>query len=71
MGGSKETPQWTSGIVVDRADFFALASPPCEECGVSIQRVEMRWHLDEDGTWRPGAFMVCDNGHRVLVKPLL
>ena len=41
------------------------------DCGASVQRVEMRWHLDEDDTWRPGpAFMVCTDGHRVLVGPL-
>jgi hypothetical protein len=60
------------GGVVDRAEFFELASPPCEECGTFVQRVEIRWHLDEDGNWRPGpSFMVCGKGHRVLVKPLL
>jgi hypothetical protein len=77
--------QWTSEIpgslpkrterpggVVDRAEFIALASPPCEECGTSIHRVESPWHLDEDGNWRLGpSFMVCGKGHRVLVKPLL
>jgi hypothetical protein len=57
--------------VVNRAEFLALASPPCEACGTSIQRVESRWHLDEDGNWRLGpSFMVCGDGHRVLVKPL-
>jgi hypothetical protein len=57
---------------MDRADFFAFASPPCQECGIAVQRVEVRWHLDEDGNWRLGpSFMVCGNGHRVLVEPLL
>jgi hypothetical protein len=54
-----------------RAQLVALASPPCHECGQPVQRVETRWHQDEDATWRPGpAFMVCADGHRVLVKPL-
>jgi hypothetical protein len=49
-----------------------MASPPCHECGASILRVENRWHLDEDCTWRPGPFfMVCPEGHRVLVTPLV
>lgn len=57
---------------MDREEFIALASPPCHECGESVQRVETRWHLDEDFTWRPGpSFMVCADGHRVLVKPLI
>lgn len=56
---------------MDRSEFYALASPPCDECGTYVQRVEERWHLDEDGRWRPGPyFMVCGKGHRVLVKPL-
>jgi hypothetical protein len=55
---------------VDRTDLFAVASPPCHECGASVQCVEMAWHLDEDSTWRPGPyFMVCTDGHRVLVEP--
>jgi hypothetical protein len=54
-----------------RAQLIALASPPCHECGASVQRVEGRWHLDEDTNWRPGPwFMVCGAGHRVPVKPL-
>lgn len=57
---------------MDRADLVALASPPCHECGASVQRVEIRWHLDENDDWRPGpSFMVCADGHRVLVEPLL
>ena len=53
------------------ADLFALASPPCHDCGAAVERVEMPWHLDEDSTWRPGPyFMVCAEGHRVLVEPL-
>ncbi len=53
------------------ADLFALASPPCHECGAPVERVEMPWHLDEDSRWRPGPFfMVCPLGHRVLVEPL-
>jgi hypothetical protein len=54
-----------------RAEMIALASPPCHDCGDPVQRVEARWHLDEDYRWRPGpAFMVCGNEHRVLVVPL-
>ena len=56
---------------MDRTDLIALASPPCHECGAPVQRVEIRWHLDEDSRWRPGPyFMVCGDDHRVLVKPL-
>ena len=56
---------------MDRADLIALASPPCHKCGASVQRVEARAHLDEDARWRPGpGFMVCADGHRVLVEPL-
>jgi hypothetical protein len=57
---------------MDRAELIAIASPPCHECGESVQRVETRWHLDDDDlTWRPGpCFMVCAEGHRVLVEPL-
>ena len=52
--------------------MIALASPPCHECGTPVQRVEARWHLDEDGRWRPGPnYMVCADEHRVLVVPLL
>jgi hypothetical protein len=52
-------------------DLIALASPPCHECGESVQRVEMRWQLDEDSNWRPGpSFMICPDGHRVPVEPL-
>ena len=54
-----------------RAELIALASPPCHRCGEPVQHVEMPWHLDEDYTWRPGPFfMVCADGHRVLVEPL-
>jgi hypothetical protein len=54
-----------------RAELIALASPPCHTCGEPVQRVETRWHVDEDYKWRPGPyFMVCDNHHRVLVEPL-
>jgi hypothetical protein len=56
---------------MDRADLIAIASPPCHECGASVVRTEMPWHLDEDHTWRLGpCFMVCTAGHRVLVEPL-
>jgi hypothetical protein len=35
-----------------------------------VQRVEVRWHVDEDLRWRPGPhFMVCGEWHRALVKP--
>ena len=54
-----------------RAELIALASPPCHECGAPVQRVEARWHLDEDYSWRPGPyFMVCADEHRVLVRAL-
>jgi hypothetical protein len=54
-----------------RADLVALASPPCHTCGASVERVEAQWHLDEDLAWRPGPwFMVCGEGHRVMVEPL-
>lgn len=56
-------------VGVNRAELIALASPPCHECGLPVQRVETRWHFDE-GTWRPGpVFMVCADRHRVLVEP--
>jgi hypothetical protein len=53
-----------------RAEFIELASPPCHECGSPVQRVETKWHLDEDGVWRLSAAMVCDNHHRVVVVPV-
>jgi hypothetical protein len=56
---------------MNRAEFIALASPPCHECGSPVQRVETRWHLDEDHVWRLGAVMVCDNDHRVVVVPVV
>jgi hypothetical protein len=57
---------------IGHADLVALASPPCQECGASVQRVETRWHLDGDCNWQPGPyFMVCADGHAVLVKPLV
>ena len=60
------------GDAMNRAELIALASPPCRECGTPVQRVEIRWHLDEDDRWRPGPyFMVCADEHRVLVVPLL
>jgi hypothetical protein len=56
---------------MNRAELIALASPPCHECGAPVERIETRWHLDEDCTWRPGPyFMVCGDEHRVLVEPL-
>jgi hypothetical protein len=63
-------PDDQNDAIMDRADLIALAAPPCHTCGASVQRVETRWHLDEDATWRPAAFMVCADGHRVLVEPL-
>jgi len=60
------------GDAMTRAELIALASPPCHECGEPVQRVEIRWHRDEDDRWRPGPyFMVCADEHRVLVVPLL
>jgi hypothetical protein len=58
-------------VPITRAELIALASPPCHECGEPVQRVEARWHLDEDYSWRPGPyFMVCADEHRVLVQAL-
>jgi hypothetical protein len=55
---------------MNRAELIDLASPPCHECGAAVQRVESRWHRDEDLRWRLGpSFMVCGHGHRVLVEP--
>jgi hypothetical protein len=54
-----------------RAELIALASPPCHTCAAPVERVEIKWHLDEDDNWRPGYFMVCGNAHRVVVEPLL
>ena len=57
--------------VMDRAELIARASPPCRECGASVHRVEIPWRLDDEGDWRPGpSFMICGEGHRVLVEPL-
>jgi hypothetical protein len=57
---------------MDRAELIARASPPCRECGSSVQRVEIPWRLDEQGQWKPGpSFMICGDGHRVLIEPLL
>jgi hypothetical protein len=51
--------------------MIALASPPCHVCGAPVQRVETRFHLDEDARWRPGPYyMVCAEEHRVLVQAL-
>jgi hypothetical protein len=56
---------------MDREELIARASPPCHECGASVQRVEMPWRLDEAGNWSLGpSFMICGDGHRVLVEPL-
>ena len=57
---------------MDRKELVARAAPHSWQGGASVQRVEARWHLDEDHRWRPGPyFMVCLDGHRVLVEPLL
>jgi hypothetical protein len=56
---------------MDRDELVARAAPPCQECGASVQRVEIPWNRDEDGRWRPGpSFMVCGDGHRVLIELL-
>lgn len=56
---------------MNREDLIAAAAPPCHECGASVHRVETTWQLDEEYTWRPGpCFLVCADGHRVLVEPL-
>jgi hypothetical protein len=55
---------------MNRADFIDLASPPCHECGAPVHRVESRWQRDDGLRWRLGpCFMVCGDGHRVLVEP--
>jgi hypothetical protein len=51
--------------------ILRAAAPSCHDCTNPVQRVEMGWHTDEDGTWRPRAFTVCPDGHRVLVEPFL
>jgi hypothetical protein len=57
---------------MNRDELIARAAPACHQCGATVQRVEIPWHLDEDGRWRLGpSFMVCGDGHRVLVEPLL
>ena len=53
-----------------RAELIALASPPCHVCSEPVQRVEARWHMDEDGCWRSIQWMLCVRDHRVLVEPL-
>jgi hypothetical protein len=55
---------------MDRAEMIARAAAPCHECGASVQRVEGRWHRDEDGEWQPAWHTVCPDGHRVAVEPL-
>jgi hypothetical protein len=52
-----------------RDELIALASPPCHDCGQPVQRLEQRWHRDEDGNWRLGCVMVCANKHRVVAVP--
>ena len=58
------------GLTMTREELIALASPPCHECGSPVQRVETKWHLDEDDVWRLGAVMVCGEKHRVVVIPV-
>ena len=36
-----------------RDELIALASPPCHDCGDPVQRLEHRWHLDEDRRLAP------------------
>jgi hypothetical protein len=51
-----------------RQELIAWASPPCHECGEPVQRVETRY-VEQAEEWVPGPyFMVCANGHRVLVE---
>ena len=52
-----------------RDELIRLASPPCHDCAEPVQRLEQRWHLDEDANWRLGCYMVCANQHRVLAVP--
>lgn len=52
-----------------RDELIRLASPPCHDCAEPVQRLEQRWHLDEDAKWRLGCYMVCANQHRVLAVP--
>jgi hypothetical protein len=60
-----------TGPIMNRIELIALASPPCHECGEAVQRIDMRCQVDEESNWRPGPwFMVCADGHRVLVEPL-
>jgi hypothetical protein len=57
---------------MDLEELTARAGPPCRECGASVQRVEIPWRLDEEGSWTLGpSFMICGDGHRVSVEPLL
>jgi hypothetical protein len=56
---------------VTRAELFASAAPPCHECGANVKRVEARWHREGNAEWRPGPwYLICAQGHRVLVEPL-
>lgn len=57
---------------MNRAELIELASPPCHECGQPVQRVESRWMKLTGDEWVPGpTYMVCGEGHRVLVEPEL
>jgi hypothetical protein len=57
--------------MMDRAEMIALAAPPCHVCGSPVQRTEMRWMKLTGDEWVPGpAYMVCAEGHRVLLEPL-
>ena len=62
----------TIGDAMTRSELIELASPPCHQCAAPVERIEIRWHLDEDHRWRPGPYyMVCGNKHRVLVEPVV
>ena len=54
---------------MDRAEFIAIASPPCHECGEPVQRVETSWKPGPDWDYVPRSFvMICANDHRVEVE---
>jgi hypothetical protein len=57
--------------LMERAELIARAAPSCRQCQKKVQRVEIPWHLDDDGTWKLGpSFMVCGQGHRELIELL-
>jgi len=64
---------------MESAEMIALASPPCHECGMPVQRCDMIWRKvyglfspGEIGSfaWELEAHVVCAAGHRVRVEPL-